>query len=52
MIVANDVIYYAIVEPLWLVLILISFGYLVFCVRKSQQDYELVWEDRTNGIRI
>lgn len=30
MIVANDVIYYAIVEPLWLVLILISFGYLVF----------------------
>jgi len=52
MIVANDVIYYVIVEPLWLVLILISFGYLVFCVRKSQQDCELVWEDRTNGIRI
>lgn len=51
-IVANDVIYHVIVEPLWLVLVLVSFVYQIFCVRKSQYDCELVWEDRTNGIRI
>lgn len=52
MIVANDVIYYVIVEPLWLALILISFGYLIFCVHKYQQECELIWENNSNGIGI
>lgn len=50
-IVANDVIYQAIVEPLWLGLVLMSLAYLVFCVRKSLHNCEF-WEVRTNGIRI
>lgn len=50
-VVTNDAIYSAIVEPIWLGLVFVSFGYLVFSVRKSQRDCELVWEAKTGGIR-
>ncbi len=50
--VAYDPIYHKIVEPIWLGLVLMSFGYLIFCIRKSQFNCELIWEDKSDGIRI
>lgn len=51
-IIKNDLVYHIIAEPLWIGLVLISFGYLVFCVYKLQQNCEKAWEDESNGIRV
>lgn len=50
-IVMHDEIYQRIVEPVWLGLLLLSFGYLVFCVKKSQRNCENGWEEVIDGIR-
>lgn len=50
-IVMNDEIYQSVVEPVWLGLLLLSFGYLVFCVKKSQRNCENSWEELIDGIR-
>ncbi len=43
-VVANDVVYGKVAEPVWIGLILLSFGYLILCIRKSLLDCETVWE--------
>lgn len=48
----TEFIYQKIAMPLWIGLIVLSFGYLVYCVQRSQYYCELIWEDRTNGITI
>ncbi len=50
-IVMYDEIYQRIVEPVWLGLLLLSFGYLVFCLKKSQRNCENGWEEVIDGIR-
>lgn len=50
-IVMHDEIYQSVVEPVWLVLLLLSFGYFVFCVKKSQRNCENSWEEFIDGIR-
>lgn len=51
-VVTHDGIYHMIAEPIWIGLILLSFAYLIFCIRKSQFSYEIIWEDNTNGIKF
>lgn len=51
-IVMHDEIYQSIVEPVWLGLLLLSFGYFVFCVKRSQSCYENGWEEWKDGIRV
>lgn len=41
-IVTQDSIYNMIAESIWLGLVLLSFGYLIFCIRKSQVSCEIV----------
>jgi len=41
-IVTQDSIYHMIAEPIWLGLVLLSFGYLIICIRKSQFNCEIV----------
>lgn len=43
-IVANDMIYGRVSGLVWIGLILLSFGYLIFCIQKSLSDCEMVWE--------
>lgn len=50
-IVMHDEIYQSVVEPVWLGLLLLSFGYFAFCVKKSQWNYENGWEALIDGIR-
>lgn len=50
-IVMHDEIYQSVVEPVWLSLLLLSFGYFVFCVNKSQRNCENGWEELIDGIR-
>lgn len=50
-IVMHDEIYQSIVEPVWLGLLLLSFGYFIFCVKKSQKNCENGWEEFIDGIR-
>lgn len=50
-IVMHDEIYQSVVEPVWLGLLLLSFGYFAFCVKKSQWNYENGWEALNDGIR-
>jgi hypothetical protein len=38
----HDSIYHMIAEPIWLGLVLLTFGYLIFCVRKSQFNCDIV----------
>lgn len=52
MIVANDVIYQKIAAPVWIAMLLLTFAYFVFCVRKSLIFDEKILEDYTYGIRI
>ena len=42
--VANDTVYDRFAEPVWMGLILLSCGYLIFCIQKSLMDCEKVWE--------
>lgn len=41
---ANDIVYDRVSGPVWTGLILLCFGYLIFCVRKSLSDCEIKWE--------
>lgn len=43
-VVADDAVYGRVAEPVWIGLILLSFGYLILCIRKSLLDCEIVWE--------
>lgn len=45
-------IYNKIAQPIWIGLVLMSFGYLVFSVQKSQFKCDIIWEDKPDGIRI
>ncbi|MDE6761353.1 MAG: hypothetical protein K2J90_11845 [Lachnospiraceae bacterium] len=47
----HDTIYYMIAEPIWLVLVGLSFIYLFFCIEKSQHYCEIIMEDTINGIK-
>lgn len=51
-IVTRDSIYHRIAEPIWIGLLLLSFGYLIFCIRKSQCSWEIAWRDSANGIKV
>lgn len=42
--VAKDNVYNRVAGVVWIGLILLSFGYLLFCIRKSLSDCEMVWE--------
>ncbi len=41
---ANEAIYDRLAEPVWLGMILLFLGYLVFCIRKAISDCEIAWE--------
>lgn len=43
-VVADDAVYGRVAEPVWIGLILLSFGYLILCIRKSILDCETAWE--------
>ena len=49
-VVLRDEIYRSIVEPVWLGLLLLSFGFFVFCVIRSQRNCGNGWEEFTDGI--
>ena len=51
-IVTNDFIYRNISMPVWAALILVSFVYLVYCIRKSQCNCETVWEGKANETAV
>lgn len=52
LIVSTDSIYQRISMPIWVSLLIISFGYLIFCVRKSQCNCEINWEVKSSGTAI
>ncbi len=43
-VVTNDAVYGRVAEPVWIGTILLSFGYLILCIRKALVDCEMVWE--------
>ncbi len=43
-VVANNTVYDMIAGPVWMGLILLSFGYLIFCIRKLLFSGEMLWE--------
>lgn len=43
-VVSSDSIYQKVSTPIWIGLLIISFGYLVFCIYKSQCNCEINWE--------
>lgn len=43
-VVADDAVYGRVARPVWIGLILLSFGFLILCIRKSLLDCETVWE--------
>lgn len=52
MLVANDAIYQRIASPVWNVMLVLTFAYVVYCVRRSLTFDEKMLEDYTNEIRI
>ena len=52
MIVVNDAVYQRIASPVWKAMLLLTFVYVVYCVRKSLTFDEKMLEDYTNGIRV
>lgn len=52
MLVANDAIYQKIATPVWVVMLMLSFAYFIFCVHKSLVFDEKILEDYTYEIRI
>lgn len=52
LIVSSDFIYEKISAPVWVGLTIVSFGYLVFCIYRSQCCCEINWERRTNGASV
>lgn len=51
-VVVNNSLYYAIAKPVWIGLVMLSFGYLVFLIKKSQMNCEKIWRVYTDGIKI
>lgn len=49
-IVTNNVLYHIIADPIWIGLIILSFGYLCFLIRKGQMNCEKVWRNQFDGI--
>lgn len=43
-VVANEAVYDRVAEPVWIGIILLSFGYLILCIKKSLLNCETVWE--------
>ena len=52
LIVSTDSIYQRISMPIWVGLLIISFGYLIFCVHRSQCNCEINWEVKSSGTAI
>lgn len=52
MIVANDAIYQKIAVPVWCGMLVLTFAYFIFCVRKSLVFDEKILEDCTYGVRV
>ena len=52
MIVVNDAVYQRIASPVWKAMLLLTFVYGVYCVRKSLTFDEKMLEDYTNEIRV
>lgn len=52
LIVSNDAVYQRISMPVWAGLLAISFGYLIFCVRRSQCSCEINWEVKSSGTAV
>ena len=52
MLVANDAIYQRIASSVWNVMLVLTFAYVVYCVRRSLTFDEKMLEDYTNEIRI
>ena len=52
LIVSTDSIYQRISMPIWVGLLIISFGYLIFYVHKSQCNCEINWEVKSSGTAI
>ncbi len=50
-VVMRDEIYQSIAKPVWIGLLIVSFGYFVYCVKKSQSSCEYGWEEYVDGIR-
>ena len=51
-VVRNDFIYKRMAMSVWIGVLVLSFGYLIYCVKKSQYYCGLTWEERTNGITV
>ena len=52
MIVVNDAVYQRIASPVWKAMLVLTFVYVVYCVRKSFTFDEKMLEDYTNEIRV
>lgn len=48
----NDAVYQRIASPVWKAMLLLTFVYVVYCVRKSLTFDEKMLEDYTNEIRV
>lgn len=48
----NDAIYQRIASPVWNVMLVLTFAYVMYCVRRSLTFDEKMLEDYTNEIRI
>ena len=52
MIVSNDFLYKKIAMPVWGMMILLTFAYCAFCVKRSLQFYEKMFERCADEVRI
>ena len=50
-VVMRDEIYQSIAKPVWAGLLLLSLGYFICCIKKSQNSCENGWEEYIDGIR-
>lgn len=50
-VVVRDEIYQSIAESAWIGILLLSFGFLAFCIKQSQKTCENGWEEYIDGIR-
>lgn len=49
-VVSQDSLYSIAAKPIWTGMLLLSFLYLVFCIKKSQYYCEKIWEENIDGI--
>ena len=52
MLVTNDAVYQRIASPVWAAMLVLTFAYFIFCVRKSLAFDERILEENRDGIRI